>query len=993
MRIGGGQRDPQAMEASADSGEGEASVARSVRDSGMAAEIESTVAETPASKAAHEQEPGPSPDPTPPEVSIVTSVRDALPARRRGALTRGTAIGRYVVLGRLGEGGMGEVYSAYDPELDRRIALKVLAPATRSTASSESLRAAQTRLLDEARALARLSHPNVVAVHDVGAIDDDVFIAMEFVEGVTVTRWLAQEPRTWRQVVEVIMAAGRGLEAAHAAGLVHRDVKPDNIILGADGRVRVIDFGIALTPDTVDFAGWSFAGTPAYMAPEQFTGHEIGPHTDQFGLAVTLYQALWRQRPFDGETSTTIAANVTGGRLLLPPTSDVPVEVRAAVLRALSRDPGERFPTLSAMLAAIVPPPRRPRWPYLVAGVAVLALAVAAVLSGRGARESEPPCQGFERDLAGVWDPARKRAVAAAFADHRDDWPVVERMIDGYASEWIERKTQACRATVVLRAQPEAVMARRMACLDTRLRELDALAAVLASGSAARTSRAESVAGLRPLRPCDNLAALGHGPPTSVSPVEVNAIEGGLAHLHALRLARRDKEARAAAEALISRARAAGWAAAAARALVHRGHAEWLDGAPAAARETLFEAIRTGAEADDDAVQAEAWVGLVGVEAAGLRQPTEALRWVKHAEVALARGGSDLETRGMLLHNTGGALRQLGRDADGLAKFIEARDLFAHALGPRHHLVAIELGAISKAYRKLGQLDRAITEGERAIELLSEVLGPRHASLGVPLNNLSLAYEDAGRIDDARAALERSLAVKEAELAPDNPSIGIGLMNLAHLERRAGRFEKADALWQRGYDLRVRALGDRHADIARIVLSRASDLAGRGARDADALELARDAVARLRGFADAPDLAHALALQCELERRSGALVVATRTCAAAEAALPASPDPTIAAYVSAYRARLAVARGELGKAHELIERGVAAAARAPSDVGLLTAHAMWARAFQARAEHRLDDARRFAAAARAEFVAEGPTHKYYIDDLDRELGTSASRAR
>ncbi|MBA2543935.1 MAG: serine/threonine protein kinase, partial [Deltaproteobacteria bacterium] len=235
-------------------------------------------------------------------------------------LERGTALGRYIVIDVLGEGGMGVVYSAYDPELDRKVAIKLLQARPDSSAGSQGT-SGQTWLLREAQAMARLSHPNVIAVHDVGTLSGHrVFIAMEQVDGVTLRVWLRDKVRPWREVIQIMTAAGTGLAAAHASGLVHRDFKPDNVLVDNNGRVRVMDFGLArLHPDEtgerldrqsdaliearsplsapLTIAG-TVIGTPAYMAPEIGDGMLADARSDQFSFGVALYEALYRGRPF-----------------------------------------------------------------------------------------------------------------------------------------------------------------------------------------------------------------------------------------------------------------------------------------------------------------------------------------------------------------------------------------------------------------------------------------------------------------------------------------------------------------------------------------------------------------------------------------------------------------------------------------------------------------------------------------------------------------------
>jgi eukaryotic-like serine/threonine-protein kinase len=262
-------------------------------------------------------------------------------------------IARFELRERLGRGGVGVVFAAFDPELDREVALKLLR-------SDRSLGNDRERLMREARAMARLAHPNVVPVYEVGEDQGRVFLAMERVAGHTARDWLASARPSWRDIVRVYVQAGRGLVAAHAAKLVHRDFKPDNVLVGADGRARVTDFGIA---DATD-AG-SYGGTPAYMAPEQRALAPIGPAADQYAFAVSLYEALYGKRP------TTP---------LEPPTGNVPRRIFVALQRALAEDPTARWPSLTELLDAIEHPPRRRT--LRIIGWTLIALVLAVALIG-----------------------------------------------------------------------------------------------------------------------------------------------------------------------------------------------------------------------------------------------------------------------------------------------------------------------------------------------------------------------------------------------------------------------------------------------------------------------------------------------------------------------------------------------------------------------------------------------------------------------------------
>src|SRR5713226_4366130 len=292
-------------------------------------------------------------------------------------------LGRYVVTEKLGGGGMGVVYAAHDPELDRKVAIKLMLPLLSDSGSASEGRA---RLLREAQAMARLSHPNVIAVHDVGTFGEQVFIAMEYVEGSTLSQWFAERKRTWHEVLSIFKQAGRGLAAAHAAGIVHRDFKPDNVLVGDDGRVRVLDFGLARAAEATDGAApevpdaqvsagkresagsgmlgvavtelGKLMGTPAYMAPEQLKGQLGDARTDQFSFCVALYQALYGELPFSGESVLALLDEIKRrGTKQAPESVRVPSRLRKVLLRGLSPAREDRYESMDALLHELT---RRP---------------------------------------------------------------------------------------------------------------------------------------------------------------------------------------------------------------------------------------------------------------------------------------------------------------------------------------------------------------------------------------------------------------------------------------------------------------------------------------------------------------------------------------------------------------------------------------------------------------------------------------------------------
>lgn len=339
--------------------------------------------------------------------------------QRAVLLSPGTMVGRYVVLESVGAGGMGVVYAAYDPELNRRIAVKLL---HRNAAAGSDTSEGQRRLLREAQAMAKLSHPNVVTVHDVGTHEDSVFVAMEFIEGTTLRKWMAEGTRSWEQITDVFERAARGLEAAHRADLVHRDFKPDNVMIGADGRVRVMDFGLALSgeersaassrswvrstssDETITQTG-AVIGTPAYMAPEQHAGEPTGPAGDQFSFCVTLFDCLYGSRPFPGNTFEAIRDRTLSGEIQMPAgVHKVPRWMERVLRRGLSRVPKDRYPSMTELLEDIGR--YRSRRRLLRRGLTVAAVGLVAVGVAAGVR---------------VWREAQAREAAAAWERTAED--------------------------------------------------------------------------------------------------------------------------------------------------------------------------------------------------------------------------------------------------------------------------------------------------------------------------------------------------------------------------------------------------------------------------------------------------------------------------------------------------------------------------------------------------------------------------------------------
>ena len=362
--------------------------------------------------------------PSPAEANIA---RERVRASLFGGEVQRPRFGRYQLEACIGHGGMGEVYAARDEQLARTVAIKCV----RSDRVSDGTR---ERILREARAMAKLSHPNVAAIYEVGEAQGRLFIAMERVEGVTLDQWVRDEERSWREILDAYLQAGEALAAAHAADLVHRDFKPQNAMMGVDGRVRVLDFGLvsdaredAATLDGVDDTEdgdptlsratrtGSLLGSPAYMSPEQHGRRRPGPQSDQFSFCVSLHEALYGRRPFEGKTVVALRRNVVDGDLRLGNASGVPPWIRACLHRGLQNDPADRWPTMTALLEALRSDPRRRRW---LIGIGVGSLAVALAIAGWQHLDRETRAQGcIDEGKASRegWGDARAQALAAGF--------------------------------------------------------------------------------------------------------------------------------------------------------------------------------------------------------------------------------------------------------------------------------------------------------------------------------------------------------------------------------------------------------------------------------------------------------------------------------------------------------------------------------------------------------------------------------------------------
>jgi len=812
-----------------------------------------------------------------------------------------TTIDRFRILTALGSGGMGVVYEAHDPKLDRYVAIKLV---HRRLSEREG-----TRLHREAQSLARLSHPNVVQVFEVGRCPHGMYLVMELVRGQPLRQWLGARTREPAEILAVFLQAGEGLAAAHAAGLVHRDFKPANVLVGDDGRARVLDFGLArvgratsttgdgelgdppsisgshaplddqatlpatsstkpapasleplpLDPDSLgeDLVAapltdhGSVLGTPAYMAPEQHLGQPLTAAADQFGFCVALYEALYRTHPF-GTPEDRIRRVLLGVVRPPPPlttTTPVPEHVRTAILRGLSPNPRDRFSSMQALLHALRPPTRRSR---LAIGTALL-LGTAALAATIWAATPRPdPCTAGTERLAPAWDDQRDAArtgmLATALPYAAETWEHTEARLVEYADTWLAAHAHACEAGVQ-GTLASVELDGRMRCLDERREALGALVGELASADAFTVQHAlEAVGQLPPIDDCESTEYLRGTlpPPPPESATEVQRLHERLATLHALYLTGRHAEGLVRATELRPAIDALGYPPLMAELELREGMLHIRAGDPPAAREHLEAAYFLAKELAHDRVALEAALNLVFVTSTLQHDLEAAQAWIDHAAAELPLAGTP-SLRASYEGLRGVLAGQAQRFEEAAEHHQRAAALHEAARGPSDPMVARSLANYGLALAWLGRFDEATASLQRAIAILEARLGPRHPDVALHLNNLGIVLYNHGD-PGAREQLERALEIRRQILEPDHLDIANTLEQLGRVHVGASRFDEARPLLERALEIRRRKQGPEHIQLA-------FALGGLGE-----LQLRRDeAKAAERSFREAKEMAEAVA--------------------------------------------------------------------------------------------------------------------------------------
>jgi tetratricopeptide (TPR) repeat protein/predicted Ser/Thr protein kinase len=763
-------------------------------------------------------------------VDSVEGRADAVP------FERGEVLGRYVVLETLGQGGMGVVLAAFDSTLDRRVALKLL----RRHASSDPEHHA--RLLREAQALAKLSHPAVVSVYDVGELRGQVFIAMEYIDGPNLRQWGREAERSPGKILSVFRNAAKGLLAAHDAGVVHRDFKPDNVLIGSDGGVRVTDFGLALEAHVAAeplSSGWESTsgssrltqtgmvmGTPAYMPVEQHIGHPTDHRSDQYSFCVALFEALYGIRPFSGTTGEEYCAAIREGALPAPVRAvSVSRRVHRAIVAGLSAEPEDRHPSMRELIRALTPRARSRRT-WIVAGLGGVGLGATVVtLSDTPAR----PCAAFDERIAETFDDADRAGIRTAFegtglAFARGAHARVIASLDQYAERWAVAARDACMASE-RGEQSDHTLDLRMHCLERARSRFAASVDVLRTADAAVVREAVGFAASQAeLSLCEDLELLERSPvvPTDADEAaESDALLGAIDRIEALHGVGRRADAKALYAEYQARFDASTYVPLRARALVTRGHLLGAD-------DRADEAIPIYEQAHLLALE----YGLDGLAARSARslsylyyQFKSDARRTEHfmdVAVALSEASGSIEVQASVQGVLAELRARQARFDEAVAAATRQVELAAAAEHANHATSASAKLSLAKVtrYRDGPKAAAGLVEGARAYA--SEHLGPDHPALIRIHAELSAVAQLLGDDDEGYAHQKAALELARAVYEENSLGVAFELVNLGSVVSSLGRTDEALEYYAEADAVFVRDLGRDHPDRVGILNNMAS---------------------------------------------------------------------------------------------------------------------------------------------------------------------------
>ncbi len=871
-----------------------------------------------------------------PEVTEIERrlARNALRAEMFGAAPEPVRIGRYAIEKRLGAGGMGTVYRARDEELARVVAIKVL--------HHGDLGAGDRRLAREAQAMAQLSHPNVVQVHDVGTVEGQVFVAMELVDGETLRVWLRSE-RTWREIVEVFLQAGRGLAAAHAAGLVHRDFKPENVLVGEDGRVRVLDFGLARGPAqggserpaaAIIGPASTLAGTPAYLAPELIERGTYDARSDQFSFCVALFEALYAARPFQGESVPELLTAITEGSPgERPQGASAPQWLDHVIRRGLARDPDERWPSMDALLDACTTRLQR-RSRGLWALGSVLFLVAVLILATR----SPMACQALDEPMLAVWNDEVAAQVEGALVPESEALVGLLRdELDARSGRWTSAAQDACQAHTDGQLSTE-LYDLQVACLERVRGGFAALVEVLGESNTQTVNDAlQAVYRLDNAEDCADLDALllrarSLAPPDDEETrVHVEAARSKLQRVRALHDTGVFPAALALANEIEVTAQAIAYPPLTAEALAHLGREQEASGLHEDAQQTLLRGLWIAEETNHNEVLLDILSELVRVLGEAQSLPDEALRWSQLARARLRRTRPrDAGRLAALLNRRAAVFMRRGEFARARTEFEASLEHLARLHGHEHHAYGQALHNVATALDELGQLDDAREKYLESLAILAQTLGEEDPALAVCLNSLGSLERRLGRLDAAQAYLDRARALLERAGMTGHEKYGLILVALGSLAEDREQWELADERYREALTALEHALGPRHTFVAMTRMNQGNVLRARG-HQLEAIAAYRQSLATLEALAVDASLISMVLVNLgeslvEVADYAGANEVLLRALSLTEDSR-GSDDPQLAEPLTAL-GRLELARGDCQAARTRLRRAASLQSKA-----------------------------------------------------------------
>ncbi len=718
-------------------------------------------------------------------------------------VSTGDQVGRYIVVNQIGSGAMGVVYRAYDPQLDRSIALKLVRVLS---AGDESTEHARQRLLREAKAMAKLSDPNVITIFDASGFGDWVYLAMELVDGIDLRTWLEQKPREWSTIAKVFASAARGLWSAHKAGIVHRDFKPANVLIDKRQQVRVADFGLAsmVGGASVNESGQvhlekageltetgTVMGTPAYMSPEVKQGGIGTVLSDQYSFGISLKGAF-------------------GGK-------DAPNGIRAIIDRATQTIPEQRFASMRDLAEALegeVSGRRRGKFAGWI-GLGVFIIVIAGLVVMRGQDAEQGPCHDAKQRLAGIWDAPSKVAVrfgliaqdkknaSSAFAS-------VSSSFDAYAEKWELSYVQACQARVSQQQSP-SLSDRRMRCLQSELDRFEKIAIAFRRPTKEMLRDAAKIASFRnDLHYCNDVDALLRETPIPrpEDAERVAAATKTLRGIEALVATAPAREYLVPLEELSEEATALGYSRLEAEVLTQLGKARWRQGDAAAGLETLILAVQAAERSRSPDIKVSAMTSMVSIVGDRMAKHDEGLRIAQLAEAALLANPNPA-LYGELLNSRAGVLLRKGEYEKAEAGFRKVYDILLETHGPKYYRLG---GVLSNIAVVIG-FDE--TKNEESLEFYNRALaferankGPQHPDIAMVLANRSSLLSALGRHEESLADLRESLQIQKQSLGDAHPLVLDNYRQLGRAEHAAKDYVAALETYQEGARLAHLALAE-----------------------------------------------------------------------------------------------------------------------------------------------------------------------------------------